>query len=75
MMTFVIGLVTGFAFLATLAAAHRLGWRGGHEAGVEQGWREAVLEDEEADAGWEGRPIAVGLAHLMKGRAPIRRLN
>lgn len=54
-----IGIGIGFAIAVLLAVATfficRLVHRDAYDRGFDDGWRESLIEDDTADAEWEGR--------------------
>lgn len=65
------GAVGALAFVGAIVASGVVGFRRGVDVGIEKGWQEAVQEDADFDAEWEGS----SLPGLITGRAPIRRLQ
>lgn len=66
-----LGAVLALSSVGALVAAAKIGFRRGVDVGIERGWQEAVQEDADFDAEWEG----TSLPGLITGRAPIRRLQ
>lgn len=57
MIDLLIGGAVSFFGVASLVAAGAVGYRQGKEAGFDEGWREALIEDDTMDAEWEERAV------------------
>lgn len=74
--TMLLGAALALSAIGSLVAAGVLGFRRGVDVGIEKGWQEAVQEDADFDAEWGEYPDGGnGLGPLLRGRAPIRRLQ
>lgn len=52
-----LGVGMALSFAGAIVASGMLGWRKGRERGFDEGWREAMIEDDTIDAEWEERAV------------------
>lgn len=52
-----VGATAGIAFIGIILSSYAVGRAQGQTAGFNEGWREALIEDDTIDAEWEERGV------------------